>query len=381
MKLNKTFGRVATTLVATAMLASLAAVPTFAEDIGSDGTIKNQTTSLDSVEFTKTYKMPAKVAVPDIDFTFAVSGVDPEGETKENSDQMDVPVKQGTAAITGDVVYAEDFTTPSVSGDIATYTQKVTLDLPEATEYDEPGVYKYEVTETPSVQNADLNCGKAHTLYVFVENGTSGLVITGVEFHKGNATEDKTDSWVNYYKLSGDPDDPDTPPTATANELTVAKYVDGKMANMSESFAFTVTIDSENEVTAYKDTATDTDGDGVIQDDEWTLGTNPISLADLTLANNERVHIYGLSKDDTYTISETKYNADGYKTTIKVDGSESNIDGEQQTFGTSNAKVEYTNTRTAVSPTGIVMNVAPYALLVVVAAAGCFVFLRKRRED
>ena len=42
---------------------------------------------------------------------------------------------------------------------------------------------------------------------------------------------------------------------------------------------------------------------------------------------------------------------------------------------------EFTNNREAVSPTGIVMNVAPYVLLVVVAAAGCFVFLRKRRED
>ena len=41
----------------------------------------------------------------------------------------------------------------------------------------------------------------------------------------------------------------------------------------------------------------------------------------------------------------------------------------------------FINTRDAVSPTGIVMNVAPYALLVVVAAAGCFVFMRKRRED
>ena len=40
-----------------------------------------------------------------------------------------------------------------------------------------------------------------------------------------------------------------------------------------------------------------------------------------------------------------------------------------------------TNTRSTTTPTGIVMNVAPYALLVVVAVAGCFVFLRKRNED
>ena len=43
--------------------------------------------------------------------------------------------------------------------------------------------------------------------------------------------------------------------------------------------------------------------------------------------------------------------------------------------------VEFTNDREASTPTGIVMNVAPYALLVVIAAAGCLVFLRKRDED
>ena len=43
--------------------------------------------------------------------------------------------------------------------------------------------------------------------------------------------------------------------------------------------------------------------------------------------------------------------------------------------------VTITNTKETVNPTGVVMDIAPYALLVVVAAAGCFVFLRKRRED
>ena len=37
MKLNKTFGRIATTLVATAMLASVAVVPAFAEPVTSGG--------------------------------------------------------------------------------------------------------------------------------------------------------------------------------------------------------------------------------------------------------------------------------------------------------------------------------------------------------
>ena len=46
-----------------------------------------------------------------------------------------------------------------------------------------------------------------------------------------------------------------------------------------------------------------------------------------------------------------------------------------------NNDVAYTNKLDTVSPTGLAMNIAPYALLVVVAAGACFVFLRKRRED
>ncbi len=43
--------------------------------------------------------------------------------------------------------------------------------------------------------------------------------------------------------------------------------------------------------------------------------------------------------------------------------------------------VVYTNRRDSVAPTGVIMIVAPYVLMVVIAAAGCFVFLRKRRDD
>ena len=51
------------------------------------------------------------------------------------------------------------------------------------------------------------------------------------------------------------------------------------------------------------------------------------------------------------------------------------------TIATGVNSVTVTNDRDAVSPTGLIMDIAPYVLLVVVAAAGCFVFLRKRRED
>ena len=111
-----------------------------------------------------------------------------------------------------------------------------------------------------------------------------------------------------------------------------------------------------------------------------------------------------MSRNDKYTISERAANKNGYTTTIKVntveveeadwidgnndgkkDGVSGNVEAKVSEDNTDAYDVEnevlFTNDRDAVSPTGIVMNVAPYALLVVIAAAGCFVFLRKRDED
>lgn len=242
MKLNKTLGRVATTLVAATMLASVTAVPAFATDIGNDGFIADAS-SLTSVTFNKIYKMPANVKVPDIDFSFTVQGAAPAADdvvTTTNVDGKDVPVKAGEGTITATPLTAEDFTAVTYDDDhtIATYTEPVTFTLPATTDFSEPGIYKYSVTESATSTNG-ITMGDAHTLYLYVENGSNNSkVITGVEF-VNNQTKKKTNQWINYYKLDGDPDteEPGTLPTIQANELTVENQVAGDMANMPNRLA------------------------------------------------------------------------------------------------------------------------------------------------
>lgn len=110
---------------------------------------------------------------------------------------------------------------------------------------------------------------------------------------------------------------------------------------------------------------------------------------DVTLGNGDTVTIYGLGKDDNYTITQNHETKTGYETSATRNDSEISLgedlklaygSGEDENISEAQ-NVVFTNTKSASTPTGIVMNVAPYVLLVVVAAAGCFVFLRKRRED
>ena len=91
------------------------------------------------------------------------------------------------------------------------------------------------------------------------------------------------------------------------------------------------------------------------------------------MKNGESVIIYGLSEDDEYTVTETDYTADGYTTTI--DGTEGR---EKSGTISADTNVAFVNTKNATTPTGIVMNIAPYVLMVAVAAVLAVVFLRKR---
>ena len=74
MKLNKTFGRIATTLVATAMLASVAVVPAFAADGVVEGSIEEPITL---ITLTKELLVPTGVTVPDVTYEFSIQNATP----------------------------------------------------------------------------------------------------------------------------------------------------------------------------------------------------------------------------------------------------------------------------------------------------------------
>lgn len=373
MKLNKTFGRIATTLVATAMLASVAVVPAFAaEAIQDNGTAIG--TGLTEVSFTKVYRMPLNVKVPAVNFSFSGVGTVEGADESKTSDGTTISVKAGLGTVSGNLASTAFPAVPTrTDATTATYEATVTLSLPTE-QLTDPGVYAYKLTESKEGANAnDVELGSPRFLYVFVENNTTteedldDVVITGVELDTADGTG-KTNKWVNYYKLSGDPDvdDPDVPPAVEANELTVVNILDGDMANMSDTFTYTVaSTTSTADWTAYIE---DANGD-----------TSPVEITTLSttgieLGHNEKLHIYGLSSGNNYTVTAVDADANNYNT-VQTD------DSANGTFGSEDLTVTYTNTRDAVSPTGLVMDIAPYALLVIVAAAGCFVFLRKRRED
>lgn len=373
MKLSrKNLGRVATTFLATAMLASLTAVPAMAEDV--------------TVTFTKTIDMTNApgATVPDVTYSYTVAAgqsVDAGVNTPE--------IKAGEA--TDFTMSPVDFTAADpIPGD-KKVSKTSTLTFADDA-YTDPGIYRYEVTEAHDVNLADVafDTDNTYTVDVYVAYVDGVLEVTNAVWMREASTPVIQEGKAVYgngattgegsVKIGGDED------AYTTYSLTVIKEVSGDMADKDRDYEFTIDLSK-----LQKDAKVSVDG-AMVDIGATETGTLSISATlnpGETMTNGNQVVITGIPSEVAYTIAEELAASERYTVTAKInDGQASeltNADGKYGTgstvIGKDNDTVTFTNIRSAVSPTGIAMDIAPYALLVVIAAAGCFVFLRKRNED
>ena len=382
MKLTrKSIGRIAASFVATAMLATMAIVPASAatKPIGTDGIYNSDDNSaIESFSFTKELLRPADVDTPEVTFTFTMSApADEFTETITDDNNNSIPVSKGEGTASGEVVFGnEDDTVGTAVDDIVTVKDTVTIDISEL-QFDAPGIYKYILTETSNITSGDsalYTLADDHTVYLHVENINGEMVVTGVVLQDGTSYDKdaKTATITNEYMV----DD-----STVTNKLTVNKTVTGNMGDKNEKFKFTITIDAKDNDANRNYIVVTKDGAEVEPVSEGN-GTNGTYTYTVMLSDGASVDIYGLAIGDTYKIDESDYSAEGYDNP-QVSGAVTADNQSVTLTDESNDTVSYTNNRDAVSPTGIMMDIAPYAVLVVIAAAGCFIFLRKRhaKED
>ena len=397
MKLSKHLGRVATTFLATAMLASLTAVPAFAAEFVPDND-KGQYD--DAFKIVKHLKLAENTFAPAQTFTFKIEKdtANEAEKAKGIEDGVDGAI-QGTATAT---TTANDTATDENNA-VKASTDEISVKLGEGG-ITHAGSYKYKITEVggaaveapgDTIYDEVTYDTSTLTMYVHVKNVTKtgenplGLEVDFVELFdatkSSEADKGKTDGFNNEYGTNLTDD--------KLYNVTLTKLIDGDGANMDQTFGFQVTINSKYDNSKWL--VIDENGDGKYNHDEVQVGDEKkadtwielkdgVTSAEFELGHEQTAQIIGLTKDDTYTIVESDAGF-GYTTTATQTGTEGNAANEQLevtgTIENADEAVTYTNLKKAITPTGIVMNVAPYALLVVVAAAGCFVFLRKRRED
>lgn len=359
---RKLLSRVSAVAMASAMMVSMFGMSVSAEE----DYVKN-------VEIGKTITKEANVYTPNTTFTFSVR---PANAT-EIAQSGKVLVKADL--IPEDGVEFEDSSiksTPSGIGDTSvTLTDKATLKVNES-EFTTPGIYRYVITEDAGSYDGISYTDEAKYFDVYVDK--DGHVYSYMVVDESNDIGKDDGIFVNDYSSKHD----------TLKDLTITKDVTGNQGDTKKDFTFYVTVTGEDNEQYYM-----VFSDGTTASVTLTSGNRSEAFA---LADGEFVTIYGLDSDDTYVIEEANYKEEGYTTTIKgadkvgatsdsvVDvenNKETSVRFAEGTVSGADETVTYTNDKEVSTPTGIIMNIAPYIILVAFAGIAALVFLRRRNRE
>lgn len=163
--------------------------------------------------------------------------------------------------------------------------------------------------------------------------------------------------------------------TFTAGELKISKTVTGKLGDKSKKFKFYVmfvapTGETVNNDITYKYSTTGATDSTIAKG--WT-GTH--DTVEIELANGEDCVFKNIPSGVTYTVTEESYN----DYTTKYNNSDTATKAEG-TIDDAQVAVNVTNNKDATTPGGVIMTIAPYALMLVVAGAFAVVFLSRRNR-
>lgn len=345
MKLNTAKKLTAGALALSMMFAM--AVPMAFADTPSDMT---------SVTVTKLYKLDGDGVSPAETFTLK--------QTDKEVVDSEATVAPDLGTITG-ASFGEGAATAEGA------TGKITIALPP---YEKVGIYKYTLEEEAGSTAGVAYYGKEIKLVVTVVNDGTGKVRVAA-VHTEAENEDggfdsitkgeggKSDTFANTYK---------------ANELEVSKDVTGNMGDKEKLFQFHVTFTKKStedapELIKYEDAT----GKHTI-----AFGTNGKATVDFKLKDDSELHFTNIPEGVSYTVWEDSYATDGYKTYIDSETEDNEDSSAEGTATTEKAAVAFINHKGGDVDTGVILDNAPYILMLAVVAGGAMTLvIKKRREE
>ncbi len=418
---------------------------------------KDDTTpvSINNTSFDKYLVMDINANVPNATFNFAISKYSDEAEKKvivaaagddlavingvegakftvSKDSNEDVVFTSDDTATTEETAKAEEtkneavvFGTPD-DKDEKFAAKKLTLDFSEV-QFDEPGVYRYLITETGTNQAIANDTGVTgdsntyRTLDVYVEDydayynalneedranytAPTGkeLFITGYVLYNGKNDKAPSKNGGDVTKSSSYTN------TYTTHDLTFSKTVAGNQGSKDKYFKFDVTISGAVAGTVYTVDLSNADASinanpnsatTVITEDIATEGvvTQPAAItvgADGTvtqtfyLQHGQSIIIRGLADGTSYEVKEAP---EDYVASAEVTGDNKKADNTDITLENntvSDDSIEddttaaFTNTRQGTIPTGVILSVAaPVAIGVVVLGGIVFLVIRNKKRE
>ena len=349
MKLKKLFaGVVAAAMIATMSFPAFATRPT--PNVGSDGlvTITKKYTVTGSEE----KKAPAET------FTFTVTpGAKVNGaeKTVEKSEATTIP----TMAANSNEKTVE-FTALTEDG-----TGTFTVDVANLN-IKKPGIYYYTVTETAG-NTAGVDYAADPMIMVitagYADDDENSTLSYWVGLHDSTNYNNKNSKFENTY---------------TAGSLKVTKKVTGSLGDKDKKFNVDVTFTAPAGKTVKSTITYVNNGVESIAPDAWKLNTTTNQYeakVTVELAHKGSVQFNNIPKDVTYIVEEQDYSGAEYTATYEGDKSGTIANDVKSTTITNHKGDDNIDT-------GVILDNAPYILMLAVVAGGAMTLvIKKRREE
>ena len=355
MKLKKLFAGV----VAAAMMLTMA-VPAFAKGpITSDDGITSYTLN-------KSYQLIGEGQAPAADFNFTITNTSVTGSEKYKG-VTTFPTPSMTPSVHYDANKATTTGTDAGAKDIVVNFLKDDGKLI----YDSVGQYVYTIAETvPATGLAGVDYDqKEVSMKVTVVNDDrtdNGLKINTISFTKaGQKISGKVDGNKNEEAAFIN--------TYTANKLEVTKEVTGAAGDRNYPFSFAVTFTGPEGKTW--------DESALTFAEDVKSATYANNTWNFTLTHGESISFANLPKGVTYSVVEKYLNTDNQITIndIKYTASYKNGTG---TMDAAAKTATVTNATEGFIDTGVILDNAPYMLMLAVVAGGAMTLvIKKRREE
>ena len=387
----KNLKKILAVALAVVMMAALS-VSMFAATIGSTGKVESTDTTVTFKNVLKAYNPDeTSIYAPAVSYAFTIAAASGTeiGQTITDANSVQAVVKAGVGnpTITALVAWTMDNTiTAATAG--ADNNKDITVDFSGVT-FPAAGVYRYkitrEVTDTNNALEQDTTITVADDknvryLDVYVKEVDGVRSIYGYVLH--DVTSDITTSTT---KSAGFYDNYKT------SNLIVSKTLVNDSANNSNKFPFFVTF--ANTKAAHIKTSNTVDG----YSGESTVGTLAAAATSdtPTIAHNGAVKYIGIPNGftaevyETNNVTGTTYKSEGAADTAaaakNITWSSTNDANKSNTASSAaatdeNKTIAFTNTLEIISPTGVILRVAPFAIILL-AGIALFVIARRRRVE
>jgi len=292
-----------------------------------------------------------------------------------------------------------------------------------------PGVYRFVVTEgaASGANSADVEAMKVNVdgvekpyqtqrfldVYVRLKDGSADREIYGYVLHSGDTlvssnttgnkhTGDKNSGFDGDGNKTGKRDTPQGYTRYTPRKLKVDKKISG-MINKDNLFPFTVNLfhNPVNGGAAYDNPDLQVKVKLPRQSNYTVKKASDIPGLGAKLKDGDSLEIIGLPKTTTYKVKENNNTALTIKSDVRfsedvaheipdtvtavsetvLPTKDSTERGEGKSLVEKDSHVAYHNHIDEITPTGVVLTVAPYAMMLAVAGSMGFMFFNRKKEE